>query len=152
MRLPVLSKPSAVAALLVSMLALSACGESAQEKALAQVCKARSDISAQITKLEALTLSTNTANEAKAGFEAISKDLTKIKDEQSALAPARREQVQKATDTFESQLSSIAAGLVSSLGSGSIEAQLKNAGPQLKSAFSMLTADYKQALGPISCS
>ncbi len=152
MTLPDLSKPSAATALLLSVAAFAACGESAQEKATAQVCKARSDISAQITKLQGLTFSSSTITEAKAGFEAIGKDLTKIKDEQPALAPARKEQVEKATSTFETELSSIAAGLVSSLGSGNIEAQLKSAGPQLKSALSTLAADYRQALAPISCS
>lgn len=146
-----LSKPPAIVALLLSAVALTACGESAQEKAMAQVCAARADISKQITKLQGLTFSSSTITEAKAGFEAIGKDLTKIKNEQSALAPARKEQVQKATSTFETELSSIAGGLVSSLGSGGIEAALKNAQPQLKSALNTLEADYKQALGPISC-
>lgn len=150
MRAP--GKTAAIAALMLSTLLLAACGESAQEKAVAQVCAARSEISTQITKLQGLSLSPSSVNEAKSGFEAIGKSLNKIYSEQSALAPARREQVQAATRTFETELTAIAGGLVSSLGPGNIEAQLKNAQPQLKSALSKLAADYKQALAPISCS
>lgn len=151
MTLPLISKPSVLTAVLLSAVALAACGESAQEKAVAHVCSSRSDISKQVTKLQGLAFSANTITEARAGFEAIGKDLTKIRSEQSALAPARREQVQAATNTFEKELSSIAASLVSSLGSGNLEAQLRTAQPQLNSALSKLAADSRQALGPISC-
>jgi hypothetical protein len=137
---------------LLGALVFAACGESAQEKAKAQVCGARNEIQQQITKLQGLTFSSNTLNEAKAAFEAIGKELTKIKDAQSGLAPARKEQVQTATSNFETQLSSVAGGVVSSLGSTNLETALKNAEPQLKSALSKLAADYKQSLGPISCS
>jgi F0F1-type ATP synthase alpha subunit len=149
---PLSKPPAAAAALLLSALALAACGESAQEKAMAKVCAARSDISKQVTKLEGLTFSASTLNEAKASFEAIGKDLSEMNSQQSALAPARKEQVQAGTRAFESQLATVAAGLASSLGSGNLEAELKKAEPQLKSAVSKLAADYKQALGPISCS
>jgi hypothetical protein len=145
------SKPPAVAAVLLGTLALAACGESSQEKAMAQVCSARNEISKQVTKLEGLTISTNTLNEAKASFEAIGNDLTKIKNAQPNLAPARKEQIQSATNTFQSQLNAIASGVASGLTSGSIESALKNAAPQLKSALSKLATDYKQALAPISC-
>ena len=152
MRFRTRSKTLAIAALLLSTLVLSACGESSQEKAMAQVCRARSEISKQITKLEGLTISSSTLNEAKTSFEAIASDLTKIKNEQPKLASARKEQVQSATTTFESQINAIASALVSSLTSGNIEAELKKAQPQLKAAVNQLAADYKQALGPITCS
>jgi len=148
----ILTKPVAVAALTLSVLALTACGESSQEKAAKNVCSARSEISAQITKLEGLTFSSSTVKEAETSFEAIGNSLKKIKNEQPALAPQRKEQVQAATQTFQTELSSIASGLVSKLSSGNLEAELKNAEPQLKAALSQLAADYKQALAPISCS
>ena len=65
---------------------------------------------------------------------------------------ARRQQVQAATHTFETELTAIAGELLSSLGSGNVEAELRNAQPQLKAALNKLAADYKQALAPISCS
>jgi hypothetical protein len=149
--LRVLNRPPAIAALLLSAVALAACGESAQEKAKAEVCGSRSEISKQITKLQGLTLSSNSLTEAKAGIEAITKELTKIKNAQSKLDPARKQQVQSASESFATQLSSIAGGLVSSLGAGNIESALKNAGPQVKAALNKLSGAYQQALAPISC-
>jgi hypothetical protein len=147
-----LVKPLAIAALLLSALALGACGESSQDKAKAEVCSARSDISKQIEKLQGLTLSTSLLTEAKSGVEAIGKDLTKIKDAQPKLQPARKEQVEAATKSFETTFSSISSGLATALASGNIEAELKSAGPQVKAALSQLVTSYKQALAPINCS
>ena len=137
-------------ALLISM-TLVACGESAQDKAKREVCGARTEISKQITKLQALTPSSSAVNEAKSSLEVISKELKKIKDAQHDLAPARREQVEPATKTFESELKAIASSVAASL-SGGLESALKNAGAQLKSALSKLANSYKQSLAPISCS
>jgi len=145
------TRSSAAAALLLSAVAIAACGESAEDKAKAEVCGARSEISKQITKLQSLTISSNTVNEAKASFEVIGKELTKIKNAQPKLSPARKEQVQSGTQSFSTELSSIAAGVVSSLGSGSIETALKNAQPQVKAAVEKLAGSYQQALAPINC-
>ena len=150
--LRVLRRPSAIAALLVGVVTLAACGESSQEKAKAEVCGARTEISKQITKLEGLTLSSSSLTEAKAGFEAIGKELTKIKNAQPKLSPERKQQVQTATESFSKELSTLAGSLASSLGSGNLEAVLKNAGPQVTSALTKLAASYKQALAPINCS
>jgi len=141
----------AVVAMLLGSAGLAACGESSQEKAKAQVCSARSDISKQISSLEGLTISSTTISQAEASFEAIGKDLTQIKKAQPNLEPARREQVEAATKTFESQLSSITSGVISKLGSGNAVTALTSAEPALKAAVSQLASDYKQALGPISC-
>jgi len=140
------------ATLAMSAAGLVACGESAQEKAKAEVCAARKSISEQVTKLEGLTISTNTLTEAKTGFETIGKELTKIKNAQPNLEPARREQVEAATKTFQAQLSSLVSGIASSLGSGSLSSALTNAEPKLKAALTQLGNDYKSALEPISCS
>lgn len=145
MTLTAFSKPFAFLALLLSAVAFAACGESAEEKAKAQVCDARADISKQITKLSSLTISTSAIDEAKTGVEAIGKDLTKIKDAQPDLQPARKEQVEAATQTFGKQLSSTVSGITSGL-------SLSNAEKQLKSALNQLADSYKQTLAPISCS
>jgi Tfp pilus assembly protein PilP len=132
-------------ALLFSVLALAACGQSSQEKAKAQVCEARADISKQITTLSGLTLSTSAATQAKTSLEAIADDLKKIKGAQANLDPARKEQVEAATKTFETQLSSIVSSFTSSLSLTHLETQVK-------SAVTQLTTSYKQTLSPISCS
>ena len=145
-------RPLAVLALLIGAVMLTGCGESAQEKATAQVCSARSDISKQIAKLQGLTISSNVLKEATASFEAMAKDISKIRAAQSDLAPARKEQVQSATTSFETKLTAIARTLTSTLGSGNVLSELSSLQPKLKSAVSELANGYKQALAPISCS
>jgi hypothetical protein len=131
--------------LLAGALGLCSCGESSQEKAKAQVCEARSDISKQVKTLSELTLSVSAPSEAKTGLEAIAKDLTKIKDAQPDLEPARKEQVQAATHTFETQVSSILSELVSKPSLGKLETQLK-------SSLTQLAGSYEKALAPLNCS
>lgn len=138
-------KSLALAALLSGALALTACGESKQEKAKAEVCSARADISKQVNTLTSLTASTISPSQVKTGVEAIANDLTKIKNAQGNLAPARKEQVQSATHTFETQLGSILTGITSNL-------SLSNAETQFKSALTQLAESYKKTLAPINCS
>lgn len=132
-------------ALLLSALALAACGESAQEKAKAQVCSARADITKQVDTLTGLTITTASVSQVKTSVEAISGDLKKIKDAQANLDPSRKEQVQNATATFATEVTKIVSGLASNL-------SLSNAEAQLKTAVSQLAASYKQTLAPINCS
>jgi hypothetical protein len=144
-RLPDVRKVIAIAVLLLGVLVLAGCGESSQEKATAQVCQARSDISKQVTMLSELTISTSVLSQGKAGLDAIGKDLTKIKEAQPNLEPARKEQIQAATSTFQTQVTSILTGLVSN-------PSLGNAEKQLKSSLTQFAASFAQALAPINCS
>lgn len=130
---------------LLSVFVLASCGESSQEKAKAQVCQARSDISKEVKKLSELTLSTSILTEAKSGVEAIGKDITTIKNAQPDLEPARKEQVQAATRTFESQINSILSELVSKPSLSKLETQLK-------SSLTQLASSYEKALAPLNCS
>lgn len=129
----------------VGALTLSACGESAQEKAKAQVCSARSNISKQVTALSQLTLSPDVLSEVKTHVETIGSELRKIKDAQPNLEPARQQQVQTATSEFEKQLSTITSDLASEL-------SLTNAKGKLEGAVRQLATGYKHALEPINCS
>jgi hypothetical protein len=140
-----IGKSLVIIVLPVVALVLASCGESSQEKAKAQVCEARSDISKQVKTLRELTLSVSAPTEAKTGLEAIVKDLTKIKDAQPNLDPARKEQVQAATHTFEAQVSSILSELVSKPSLSKLETQLK-------SSLTQLASSYEKALAPLNCS
>jgi hypothetical protein len=131
--------------LLGALLVFAGCGESSQEKAKAQVCQARADISREVKKLSELTLSTSILTEAKSGVEAIGKDLTTIKNAQPDLEPARKEQVQSATRTFEGQINSILSELVSKPSLSKLETQLK-------SSLTQLASSYEKALAPLNCS
>ncbi len=143
--IPALGKISALLALLLTALALAGCGESSEEKAKAQVCTAKSDISEQVKMLSELTISTSILTQAKDGLEAIASDLTKIKDAQPNLAPARKQQIEAATHTFEAQVSSIITGLVSN-------PSLSNAEKQLKASLTQYAKSFEQALAPVNCS
>jgi outer membrane murein-binding lipoprotein Lpp len=134
-----------IVASLLGVLVLAGCGESSAEKAKAQVCSARSDISKQAKALSELTLSTSIVTQAKEGLGAIGNDLKKIKDAQPDLEPARRQQIETATHTLESQVSSIITGLVSN-------PSLSNAEKQLKSSLTQYAKSFEQALAPINCS
>ena len=139
-------KPLTLALIVVSCgaFALSACGESKEDKAKKQVCSARSDISKQIDSLKTLTISTSTPDDVKSALNTIKSDLSKIKDAQPDLAPDRKQQVQTATQTFESQLQQIVPSTVNGL-------SVTNAKTQIQSAVTSLEAAYKQALEPIDC-
>ncbi|HEX4114468.1 MAG TPA: hypothetical protein VHY18_01165 [Solirubrobacteraceae bacterium] len=138
------SQSFVVVASLLSLFALASCGESSQEKAKAQVCQARSDISKEVKKLSELTLSTSILAEAKSGVEAIGKDLNTIKDAQPDLEPVRREQVQAATRTFEGQINAILSELTSKPSLSKLETQLK-------SSLTQLASSYEKALAPLNC-
>ena len=140
-----------VGAVLLSAATLAACGESAQEKATAQVCSSRSAISKEVQKLQGLTPSSSAADEAKKSLGTISDELKKMRDSQSDLAPARKEQVEAATSRFGADLKAIGVEVAASLPSGNVEAAVGAAKPKLKASSERLAADYRQALGPISC-
>jgi hypothetical protein len=135
---------TAVLALTVALLALGGCGESSQAKAYKQVCSDRSDISKQIRSLTGLTLSSSSAGNAKASFEAIGRDVTAIKAAQARLDSSRRKAVEKATRDFVTQVGAIAAGLTAHLSRA-------NAATQFTAALGQLAGSYNQTLGSISC-
>jgi hypothetical protein len=133
-----------LATLAVGLLALAGCGESAQADAKKQVCATRGDLVKQITTLAGLTLSSGSANAAKASFEAIGRDVTQIKAAQSRLGPPLKRQVETATSNFVAQVNAIASGLTSKLSPS-------NAAAQFKSALGQLANAYNQTLGAITC-
>jgi uncharacterized protein YjbJ (UPF0337 family) len=140
-------KPSIAPVLLaiVAAVALGACGESKEDKARKTVCSARADISKQVDQLKSLTISTATADEVQQSLEAISSDLSKIKDAQGDLSDDRRQQVEAANKTFTSQVQ----GIVESLGN---DTSLSGAKAQLTSATQQLATAYRQSFARIDCS
>lgn len=136
-----------LAVLLVALaIPLSGCGgESAQAKAEKTVCSARSDIKSRVATLKTLTPSIATVPQIKEEVSAIVDDVKKIRGAQDDLAPARKEQVTHATDTFERDVESVVSNLASSL-------SLSGASTQLETALRQLGSSYAQALEPITCS
>ena len=95
-------------------LAFAGCGQSDEEKAKNEVCDARADIQKKVTDLQGLTLATATVDRVKSDVNAIGDDLAKIADAQDQLDERRKEQVQKANETFKSQLDTLTKDLGSS--------------------------------------
>jgi K+-sensing histidine kinase KdpD len=141
-------KPFALTLVLLSVaaLALSACGTSKEDKAKADVCSARADISKQIDSLKSLTLSSSTKTDVTNALGAIKGDLQKIKDAQPDLSSGRKQEVQTATQTFGDQLTQIVKDTIAGLSTKT------DAKTQAQTALSSLESAYKQALQPISCS
>jgi len=131
--------------LLTLAIPLTGCGESKQEQAKKSVCSARSDIKSRIATLQALTPSIATLSQVKTEVTAIVDDIKQIRGAQGDLQPARKQQVQQATHTFEQQLKSVLSNLTTNF-------SISGAGTQLESALKQLASSYTQALQPIECS
>jgi Tfp pilus assembly protein PilP len=125
-------------------LVFAACGKSAEEEAKDDVCDARADIQKQVADLQSLTIGTTTTDQISSDLNAIKDDFSKISDAQDDLDEPRKQQVQKASETFRSQLDS----LVSDLGTSQ---SLEQSAQKLQTDIADLAAAYKQSLAPIDC-
>lgn len=125
-------------------LALAGCGESKQDKAKNTVCSARANIKAKAERLSTITPSGAAVSEVESDLKAIGDDLTKIKNAQGDLSPARKQEVEKATQEFTTFAGANLSSILTGLAKGEVT-------PQLKSAFEKLITAYKQALGPVEC-
>jgi hypothetical protein len=136
---------SALLAVGAVSLAVSACGESEQEKAQSDVCDARTDIQQQISDLKNLTLSTASVGKIQDALNAIGDDLQNIKGAQGDLDGDRKQQVQSAVQSFESEVKSVAGDLGSDLSLAGAKSQLKSAATDLENGF-------RKAFDPVDCS
>jgi hypothetical protein len=131
---------------------LAACGESSEEKAAKQVCSSVKEISTQLKKLETLPISSSFPTEAKSSVEAIDKSVSKIKESSPKLETARQEEINAANRAFQTEIATITASVISATKSANLGAALKTAEPQIKSALSTLSSDYKKAFEALKCS
>src|SRR3954447_10148453 len=129
----------------LAALALSACGESQQDKATSKVCDARQSISKEVDTLEGLTVSDATKAQIVDALQTIRGDLRQIADAQGDLHGQRQEQVQKANETFRAQVRSIATTVGSTT-------SLEQAKSQLTTAFGQLADSYKSTFAKVDCS
>jgi hypothetical protein len=146
-----LRRSSAVVVVLVVPLGLAACGESSEEKADKQVCSAVSEIQTQIKKLESLSISSSFPTEAKTSVEAIDKSVGKIKEAAPKISSARKEEIETANKSFQTEIAAVTASVVSATKSANLEAALKAAAPRIKSALSTLSGNYKKAFEALKC-
>jgi hypothetical protein len=134
-----------IALVLASGLLLSACGQSAEEKAQTTVCSARADIKQQVDELKGLTVSTVSLDGIQANLKAIRKDLEQIKGAQGDLKGDRQAQAKTATTSFATQVKGVGKQLLTGL-------TASEGKQQIQAALQGLAAGYKSALEPIECS
>jgi hypothetical protein len=130
----------------IALMALVAgCGESKSDKAMADVCAARDDISKQVDQLKGMTISTATSNQVKDSLQAIRDDLSKIGKARADVSDDRRQQIDAANTKFTSSVRATLLDLGKTV-------SLEDASTQLKNAFQRLAATYKDTFGAIDCS
>jgi hypothetical protein len=125
-------------------LALSACGESDEEKAQNKVCDAKADIGKQVDELNSLTPATVTTDAVTQNLDAIKTDLNDIADAQSDLSDDRRSEVEAATNEFTSTVKNVASDLGTSLSASDAKARVVTGLQQLE-------ASYQKAFAPVTC-
>ena len=121
------------------------CGESKSDKAMADVCAARADISKHVDQLKSITPSTATTSQITDSLQAIRDDLSKIAAARPDLADDRRQQVDAANTKFESSVRATLLDVGKTV-------SLEDASTQLKNAFDRLAASYKEAFSGVDCS
>ncbi len=134
-------------------IALAGCGESAEEKATAQVCSSTKEIRAQLSKLSDLSLSSKALEEIKDAAGVMKQEAGKIKEAVPNLPSARKGEVEAAQKILQTELIAAAATLASTVkSSGHAEAVLRQSEPQVKAAVAGLAASYKLAYEALKCS
>ncbi len=109
------------------------------------MCSARTEIAAQVAKLEGLSISASLLTDATASVEAIDKSVTKIKDAEPKLEPAVGRQVEAGTKSFQAEMTAIGGGLaLAAKVPGGIQTALKSVGPEIKAALAQLSASYQR--------
>ena len=131
-------------AVVILGLALAACGESAEDKALNTVCDARADIGTQVDTLKALTPATVTTDAVTQSLDAIRKDLEDIAGARSDLSSDRRSEVDAANKAFRSSIREVVTRLGTSLSASDAKAQVAT-------ALQQLGASYEKTFAPLNC-
>ena len=90
--------------LVVLAVVLAGCGESKEETAQNSVCDAKAGIEKQVQELDGLTASTVTLDGVKSSLQTIGDDLTKLKDAQGDLSGDRKDEAEKAWQTFRTEV------------------------------------------------
>jgi hypothetical protein len=133
-----------IALLLVPLLALSGCGDSAEDDALAAVCGARDDIAAQVEELQGLTITTATTTQVGESLQAIGDGLKTIEESRAELSDDRREEVQAANDAFADEVRKIATSVGTTI-------SIEGATAQLEEALGQLATSYRDTFGELDC-
>ena len=134
----------AAMAALIFALSLAACGESKEDKAQKTVCSARADIKAQVDELKGISVTTATLDGVRANLREIGDGLRKIAGAQGDLTGDRRQAVEKASQTFKSEVAGVTRELATSV-------SLSDGKQQIQAALEGLASSYQAAFAPLDC-
>jgi Tfp pilus assembly protein PilP len=134
-----------IAVLLLPFLVLTGCGGSEEDDALAAVCSARDGIGEQVDELQSLTLTTATTSQMTESMQAITDDLSTIRENREKLSDDRREEVQAANDAFADQVTELAGTIGRTV-------SIEGATAEVKTSLDQLAASYRDTFGQIDCS
>jgi hypothetical protein len=137
-------RPAIATLVLAFALALSACGESAEDEAQKSVCAARTDIKAQVDELKGMSVTTATLDGVRANLRAIGDGLEKIAAAQGDLTGDRKQAAQKAGQTFKSEVADVSRELVTSV-------SLSDGKQRIQTALQGLASSYQAAFAPLDC-
>ena len=147
------TKPAALMAMIaLGAIGLAGCGESAEEKATAQVCSSTKEIQTQLSKLSNLTISSKAPEELQSAATAMQQSAGKIKESAANLPSSAKAPVETAQNTLKTELTALATGVISAAKSGGAEAVLKQSAPEVKAAVAGLATSYKAAYESLKCS
>jgi hypothetical protein len=133
----------ALLGLLLPLLLVTGCGESAQAKAEKTVCEGKKEISDSVNSLTSMTLATASADTVKSDLKSIEAGLGKIKGAEDQLSGPHKEAVEKANAQLSAELSAIAHELTS--------LSLPQALTQVTTSAEKLAASYKHTFASIEC-
>ena len=136
---------SSILAVVAIALALGACGESDEEKAMNTVCDAKDDIATQVDELKEPDPGDGHDGrgdpEPRGDQRPTSSD---IGDAQADLSDDRSSEVEAATNEFTSSIRQVAGDLGSSLSAS-------DAKEAVVTALQQLEASYRETLEPLDC-
>jgi hypothetical protein len=140
---PRLATRSAAVTCALFLALVAGCGESEQAKAEKTVCDAKTKISTSVQSLQKETAQTITLSGIEDNLSTITESLQQIRQAQDKLSGARKEQVQKATAAFTSELGALTREVTN--------LSATQAKTQLTTAVEKLATSYRQALAPVQC-
>ncbi len=99
----------------------------------------------QVDELKGMSVTTATLDAVRANLKAIGDSLAKIRTAQRDLTDERKQEAQKATQTFKSEVSGVTRELVTSV-------SLAEGKQQIQAALDGLASGYQAAFAPLDCS
>lgn len=139
-------------ALAIGSVAISGCGESKEEKAAKAVCWSVSTITAELTKLESLPVSSSLPEEVKGSLNTIQDSIGSIKEQAPNLEAARRAEIEAANAGFNADLAGIAGSVLQASKASNLQSGLQSAAGEVKSAAAKAATGYQQAFHELKCS